>query len=170
MKGHSIEKEIGIDGLLAMRESGMSNAEIAAAIDVSVQSILRLIGKQPAGLRKPRKKKDVPLPPVEVRETAPRPVIPFSERLAASRAISELKTDQAPAAAPEPEWTEGFKVMARKIKAESATARYVIDGIAHTVTMTHKSPQSVMEFTAEDLAAYIDELMNVLDLMGGEAR
>ena len=48
----SILKDVGIGELLRMREEGMSNQEIADSLDVGYQTILRLIGKQPAGTRK----------------------------------------------------------------------------------------------------------------------
>lgn len=160
MKWRSLEKDFGIGSLLSMRDQGLSNAEIAERLEVSKNTIYRLIGKQPPGIRKPRKVKKAP-PPLPQQ-----PVIPFTERLAAARTVSE----PTPVVEKEPEWTDGFKVMARKIKAESAYARYIIDGMEHKVTVSSKSPQTAMEFTADELAEYIDELMNVLDLMGGDAR
>lgn len=36
-----------------MREQGMTNQEIADSLDVHYETILKLIGKQPKGLRKP---------------------------------------------------------------------------------------------------------------------
>ena len=45
--------EVSQSELLHMRESGMSNKEIANALDVSYQTVLRVIGKQPPNLRRP---------------------------------------------------------------------------------------------------------------------
>ncbi len=49
----SLMREVSQSELLHMREDGMSNQEIAKSLDVSYQTVLRLIGKQPSGLRKP---------------------------------------------------------------------------------------------------------------------
>lgn len=49
----ALYKDIDPGSLIEMRNSGMSNAEIAGALDVSYNTILRLIGKQPRGCRKP---------------------------------------------------------------------------------------------------------------------
>lgn len=49
----SLMREVSQSELLHMREDGMSNQEIAKSLDVSYQTVLRLIGKQPASLRKP---------------------------------------------------------------------------------------------------------------------
>lgn len=44
-------KDLSKSELLSMRESGMSNREIADSLAVSYNTVLRLIGKQPNGLR-----------------------------------------------------------------------------------------------------------------------
>ena len=49
----SLVREVSPSELLHMREDGMSNQEIANALDVSYQTVLRVIGKQPSNLRKP---------------------------------------------------------------------------------------------------------------------
>lgn len=49
----SLMREVSMSELLHMREDGMSNHEIAKALDVSYQTVLRMIGKQPSSLRKP---------------------------------------------------------------------------------------------------------------------
>lgn len=49
----NLMREVSQSELLHMRDDGMSNHEIAKALDVSYQTVLRLIGKQPANLRKP---------------------------------------------------------------------------------------------------------------------
>ena len=46
-------KDMSKTELLAMREQGMSNQEIADAVGVHYGTILNLIGKQPKGMRKP---------------------------------------------------------------------------------------------------------------------
>lgn len=47
MKGYPLDKEISIPELLQMRENGMSNPEIAEALDVSPNTISRYIGRGP---------------------------------------------------------------------------------------------------------------------------
>lgn len=49
----SLIKEVSAGELLHMRDEGMSNRDIANALDVSYQSVLRAIGKQPPRVRKP---------------------------------------------------------------------------------------------------------------------
>lgn len=49
----SITSEIFQNELLHLREDGMSNAEIAKSLDISYATVLRLIGKQPSGMRRP---------------------------------------------------------------------------------------------------------------------
>lgn len=44
--------DVSRNELLHMRESGMNNQEIANALDVSYQTVLRIIGKQPSDLRR----------------------------------------------------------------------------------------------------------------------
>lgn len=70
MRGRSILDDVTIDELLQMREQGMTNAEIADALDVGVNTVVRYIGKQPKGLRKPYERKE------------PRPVEPKHEETA----------------------------------------------------------------------------------------
>lgn len=48
----SFMHQVSQSELFHMREDGMSNHEIAKALDVSYQTVLRAIGKQPAGMRK----------------------------------------------------------------------------------------------------------------------
>ena len=43
--------DLSIDELLGMRNSGMTNTDIANALDISYASVYRLIGKQPASMR-----------------------------------------------------------------------------------------------------------------------
>lgn len=50
----SVLKDVSISELMTMREQGMSNQEIANALGVTYQSILRLIGKQPKEVRRER--------------------------------------------------------------------------------------------------------------------
>lgn len=51
----SVLKDVSVSELLRMREDeGMSNQQIADSLDVSYQTILRLIGKQPSRVRSSR--------------------------------------------------------------------------------------------------------------------
>lgn len=47
MRGRALYKDMDRSELLAMREQGMSNREIADSVAVSYQTIYKLIGKQP---------------------------------------------------------------------------------------------------------------------------
>lgn len=49
----SYAKDISNTELYRMRDDGMTNAEIAKATGVSIQTVRNRIGKQPNGLRKP---------------------------------------------------------------------------------------------------------------------
>lgn len=142
----SLEKEVGIPTLLHMREEGKSNAEIAAHFDVHRTTVNNLIGPQPKGMRK-----RVPNGTVAV---SPAPVMSFTERLATVR----------PAPEPEPEWTDGFKVLSGKFKAESAHARYVVDALEHKTTIAFKR-QDIWEMSADEIDDFIEELTQIKKLM-----
>lgn len=48
----SLMRDMSYGELMHMRKDGMSNQEIAKVLDVSYQTVLRQIGKQPSGMRK----------------------------------------------------------------------------------------------------------------------
>lgn len=50
--GKSLLNEVSRDELLSMRESGMTNQDIANTLGVSINTIYRHIGAQPPGMRK----------------------------------------------------------------------------------------------------------------------
>lgn len=54
-----ILKDIDKTTLLQMRESGMTNREISESIGCSLQTIYRIIGKQPKGMKADRRPKGV---------------------------------------------------------------------------------------------------------------
>ena len=59
----SLTRDLSYTELMYMRENeGMSNREIADTLDVSYQSVLRVIGKQPSGIRKNTEKQVVQAP------------------------------------------------------------------------------------------------------------
>lgn len=62
--------------LLSMRDEGMSNQEIAESLDVSYATVLRLIGKQPLGMRGSVKNRSVIEPAQKKRELEEEPIIP----------------------------------------------------------------------------------------------
>ena len=53
----SCAKDVSNTELYRMRDGGMTNAEIAKATGVSIQTVRNRIGKQPNGLRKPSEPK-----------------------------------------------------------------------------------------------------------------
>lgn len=68
----SLLSDINPAEILAMREEhGMSNHEIADALGVSYATILKLIGKQPASLRKERQYHEKPKPAQPVTNDRP---------------------------------------------------------------------------------------------------
>lgn len=54
-----ILKDIDKTALLSMRDSGMTNQEIADSIGCCYATICKILGKQPPGMRKPRTSKEV---------------------------------------------------------------------------------------------------------------
>lgn len=52
MSRRRLTDSVSVDELLKMRESGMTNSDIARALDVSYYTVLRYIGNQPG--RTPR--------------------------------------------------------------------------------------------------------------------
>ena len=74
----SIMHDVSISELMHLREQRLSNREIAEKLDCSVETVYRLIGKQPPGIRAPRRTKEKPLPAL------PAPVVEhesFTQRL-----------------------------------------------------------------------------------------
>lgn len=63
-----ITSEISINEMLEMRAQGMSNKDIARALEISYVSVLRHIGKQPE-----RMESIAALEPVKVKEAEPTP-------------------------------------------------------------------------------------------------
>lgn len=51
----SLLHDVSINELLTMRDSGMTNAEIAKSLDTTPATIRNYIGKQPAELRKKKR-------------------------------------------------------------------------------------------------------------------
>ena len=62
-------KDLSIDELLGMRNAGMTNTDIANALDISYASVYRLIGKQPGSMRASSHTAD--LPPAEPQPATP---------------------------------------------------------------------------------------------------
>ena len=54
MIGKSLMKDVSVSDLLVMRDSGMTNKEIASALDVSLATIYKYIGAQPPQMKKAR--------------------------------------------------------------------------------------------------------------------
>lgn len=54
-----ILKDIDKTTLLSMRDSGMTNQEIADSVGCCYATICKILGKQPPGMRKPRAPKEV---------------------------------------------------------------------------------------------------------------
>lgn len=50
--GKSLLKEISYDELIGMRDNGMTNQDIANALGISISTVYRHIGAQPASMRK----------------------------------------------------------------------------------------------------------------------
>lgn len=81
MRGKSLIKDVSVNELLALREQGLTNAEIAKKMDVHYTSVHRLIGPQPDGLRKKPERKVKPLPPVGDKPIPEMPHKSFAQRL-----------------------------------------------------------------------------------------
>ena len=81
----SIIHDVSCSELMHLRGQGLSNREIAEKLDCSKQTVYRLIGKQPEGIRAPRRTKDKPMPVVH--ET-------FTERLAKMRPSEDVVAPQ----------------------------------------------------------------------------
>lgn len=72
----SLLREVSQGELTQMRDSGMSNYEIAKSLDVSYATVLRLIGKQPSGMRKQMTKRtDVAVISALPNDTSPEPCL-----------------------------------------------------------------------------------------------
>ena len=56
IRGKRLTDEISVSELETMRESGMTNAQIAKNLDVSVHTVMRYIGKMPQEMRRKQAK------------------------------------------------------------------------------------------------------------------
>lgn len=178
-----LSNSVSVSELMHMREElGMTNKQIAERLGISYMTVKRYIGNQPEGMRAAPKRKEKPLPPVETVAVEPAPVLSFTERLAAMQEkqgvptvtyevtaadLALLEETATPAVEEELEWNEGFKITSQTIRAESASARYTIDNMERTVKMTYKSSAGHKVFTKKELEDYIEELMQVAQLMEG---
>lgn len=91
MRGKSLIKDVSVNELLALREQGLTNAEIAKKMDVHYTSVHRLIGPQPDGLRKKPGRKVKPLPPVGDKPIPEMPHKSFAERCEEMKERNERK-------------------------------------------------------------------------------
>lgn len=71
-----LSASVNISELLAMREQGLTNYQIAERLGVTYRTIVSYIGKQPKGLRAPKgsRKGTKPLADIEPEEVAESPV------------------------------------------------------------------------------------------------
>ena len=89
-RGQRLLNEISIDELLTLRNEGYSNAEIAEFLEVTPNTIWRLIGKNPPGIGRtrwrdhkkivPKKYSDIPEKPEEVPEEPPKVLLQVVDR------------------------------------------------------------------------------------------
>lgn len=56
MTKRKLIKDVDVQTMFEMRERGMTNSEIAEALDVKYNTIIRHIGKQPAGMPRSRRR------------------------------------------------------------------------------------------------------------------
>lgn len=157
---------VSLQELQTMRERGMTNREIAQSLDVGYSTICHYLGRQPKEMRA--------TPGTYTRKESENKRLEEKQAIDWEKAMQQLAKQQEqtqteepqeePQATPE-EWQGGLRVMMRTVHAESATARYTIDGTAHTVKIAQKDAQAVRTFDKAQLDAYITELMEVLEMM-----
>lgn len=71
MRGKSILHDVSVSELLTMRETGMSNYEIAEALEVSEATVYRLIGKNPKGTPRRRRTPEIVEMPIKQPQNKP---------------------------------------------------------------------------------------------------
>ena len=90
-----LSASVNISELLAMREQGLTNYQIAERLGVTYRTIVSYIGKQPKGLRAPKgsRKGTKPLADIEPEEVAESPV--DVSRKTFAEMLHEMRTHEA---------------------------------------------------------------------------
>lgn len=91
----NLSASVNISELLAMREQGLTNYQIAERLGVTYRTIVSYIGKQPKGLRAPKgsRKGTKPLADIEPEEVAESPV--DVSRKTFAEMLHEMRTHEA---------------------------------------------------------------------------
>lgn len=85
----SVARDVSISELMHLRDQRLSNREIAEKLDCSVATVYNLIGKQPPGIRAPRRTKEKPM---EALPTTVTEHESFAQRLEKMRTSAEAVT------------------------------------------------------------------------------
>ena len=183
---------VSVSEMMAMRESGLTNAEIAQRLDTSVATIHKYIGKQPAHLNKPsgwaahhakkaaealeRQRKEAAEAAKAASNDWQAKLKAAQEELAErSKRVEEAVVPMAiPPLAIEDEelsdpWTGGLKVISRITHAESARYRYTVDSANGTVKASDKETNRTVCYSTDALRSYVEELTSVLKMLETEA-
>ena len=133
-KSHGLHKDLSQSELLSMREQGMSNAEIAEALGVGYQTILRNIGKQPREVRRNSARGGATVKPdfLEKRLNIP---------------------EEAPVACLAVEKSELFLT--------GAVARYRLDADRESITIINEAGEEHWAFETSNLDQFIRELQAI---------
>ena len=182
---------VSVSELMTMRESGLTNAEIAKRLDVTPAAIYKYIGKQPPEISKPRgyaavmaKREAEALAAQRKEEAESRKQAEEAWTKQLAEALSEQEkaeavtvdedenldifgVDELPDKKPSESWTDGLKVISRITHAESAGYRYTVDAGADNVKIANKLTNAVECMTLAELKARIDELTAVYRLAEG---
>ena len=138
-----LTKEISVSEMMTMRESGMSNEEIANSLDVSVMTIYRYIGKQPREITIANRQNGV----ATARERKA-----DIESVDRDRIIRKKEAPIIPAC---------LAVMARRYELHGETADYEVDMVIGSITLKlnrEAAEHSTLLLKAEELEGLIAEL------------
>lgn len=136
MQGKKLLDDVSLQELQEMRERGMSNREIAQALDVAYSTIHSILGKQPAGMRRAYGSKHEPQDATETK---------YAQTETQNKSV--------------------LRFVQQTTECEGANNRYTIYGGMGVVTITDKDRGSKVQLDAKGLELYITELLDVLSMI-----
>lgn len=135
MSRRRLTDSVSVDELLKMRESGMTNSDIARALDVSYHTVLHYIGNQPGRAAR--------------HAYTPKPVKSHCKSLGGGNGMSE----SAPAC---------LAVSGRIVSLEGICGSYMVDAINSTITIDTGWCEKSIDMPADKLPDFINELSAIM--------
>lgn len=135
MKGRAITREISVQEMQEMRERGMTNQQIADSLEINYQTVLRYLGKQPAGMR---------------------------SEYGGSYRPQDARTD---VVAKQPERESTLHVLSSTTVCDGTHGKYTFYNGMGVVAVEFKAESGKLQLDKNGLEAYIMELMDALAML-----